>query len=289
MRNFNYLAPKSLPEAHEIIARFPEETYFIAGGTDLMIQMRSQLVAPKCVVDLKKLDLNYIKQTGQGLAIGATTTLHEIESSPLIKDKCPVLAATCSDMASYTVRHLATIGGNLCNAAPSADTAPPLIVLEAKVKMNGPDGQRIISVEDMFTGPGESVLKRGEILTEIEIPKLPANAGAIYLKSKRSEGMDLALVGVAVCLVVDGSGKKCKEVRIALGAVAPTPIRVPAAEKVLRGNALDDDLFEKAGIRAKEAAQPIDDVRASSEYREALVQVLTRDALKRAYDAISSE
>ena len=289
MKNFNYLTPKSLSEAHEIIARFPEEVYLIAGGTDLMLQMRSRLVVPKCVLDLKKLDLNYIKQTGQGLAIGATTTLHEIESSPLIKDKCPVLAATCSDMASYTVRHLATIGGNLCNAAPSADTAPPLIVLGAKVKTNGPDGERIISVEDMFKGPGESVLKRGEILTEIEIPEFPANAGAIYLKSKRSEGMDLALVGVAVCLVVDGSGKKCKEVRIALGAVAPTPIRVPAAEKVLRGNALDDDLFEKAGIRAKEAAQPIDDVRASREYRKALVQVLTRDALKRAYDAISSE
>lgn len=289
MKNFNYFAPKSLPEVHDILARYSEGGFLMAGGTDLMVQMKSKEIAPRCVIDLKGLGLSYIKHTGQGLAIGATTSLHEIESSPLIKVRCPVLAATCSDMASYSIRHLGTIGGNLCNAAPSADTAPPLIVLGSSVKIDGPDGEHVISVEDMFKGPGETVLKKGEVLTEIQIPDLPPNAGAVYLKSKRSEGMDLALVGVAVCLVMESSGAICQEARIALGAVALTPVRAAAAEKVLRGSVLSEDLFEEAAEKAKEAALPITDVRGSAEYREALVQILTRDALRQVDALVSSK
>lgn len=289
MKNFDYFAPKSLPEVHDILARYSEGGFLMAGGTDLMVQMKSKEIAPKCVIDLKGLGLSYIKHTGQGLAIGATTSLHEIESSPLIEERCPVLAATCSDMASYSIRHLGTIGGNLCNAAPSADTAPPLMVLGSSIKTNGPDGEHVISVENMFTGPGETVLKREEVLTEIQIPDLPPHAGAVYLKSKRSEGMDLALVGVAVCLVMESSGAICQEVRIALGAVALTPVRAAAAEKVLRGNVLSEDLFEEAAVKAKEAALPITDVRGSAEYREALVQILTQDALRHVDALVSSK
>ncbi len=288
MKNFNYFAPKSLSEAYDILARYSERSFLMAGGTDLMVQMKAKSIAPECVVDLKGLGLNYIKAMDDGLAVGAATTLHDIESSALIQEKCPVMAATCSEMACYSIRHLGTIGGNLCNASPAADTAPPLIVLGAKVKINGPDGERVVSIEDLFTGPRKTLLKKSEILTEIQIPYLPPHSGAVYLKYKRNEGMDLALVGVGVCLVLDSSGTNCQDVRIALGAMAPVPLRVSAAEKVLRGNVLKEDLFEEAALKAKEVAEPITDVRGSADYRTALVQTLTRDALRQAKDLAAS-
>ena len=288
MKNFNYFAPKTLSEAYDILARYSERSFLMAGGTDLMVQMKAKSIAPECVVDLKGLGLNYIKAMDDDLAVGATTTLHDIESSPLIQEKCPVLATTCSEMACYSIRHLGTIGGNLCNASPAADTAPPLIVLGAKVKINGPDSERVVPVEDLFTGPRETLLKKSEILTEIQIPHLPPHSGAVYLKYKRNEGMDLALVGVAVCLVMDSSGTNCKDVRIALGAVAPVPVRVSAAEKVLRGNVLKEDLFEEAALKAKELAEPITDARGSADYRTALVQPLTQDALRKAKNLAAS-
>jgi carbon-monoxide dehydrogenase medium subunit len=289
VKNFNYFAPKSLSEAYDVLAKYPERCFLMAGGTDLMVQMKSKLIAPECVVDLRGLGLNYIEAMEDGLAVGATTTLHDIESSPLIQEKCPVMAATCSEMACYSVRHLGTIGGNLCNASPSADTAPPLMVLGSTVKINGPDGERVVPVHDLFTGPRKTLLKKGEILTEIQIPHLPPHSAAVYLKYKRNEGMDLALVGVAVCLVTDSSGTKCQDIRIALGAVAPVPVRVSEAEKVLRGNGLEEDLFEAAAVKAREEAAPITDVRGSAAYRTALVQTLTRDALRQAKDLVSSE
>ncbi len=288
MKNFNYFAPKSLSEAYDILARYSERSFLMAGGTDLMVQMKAKSIAPEWVVDLKGLGLNYIKAMDDGLAVGATTTLHDIESSPLIQEKCPVMAGTCSEIACYSIRHLGTIGGNLCNASPAADTAPPLIVLGAKVKINGPDGERVVSVEDLFTGPRKTLLKKSEILTEIQIPYLPPHSGAVYLKYKRNEGMDLALVGVGVCLVLDSSGTNCQDVRIALGAVAPVPLRVSAAEKVLRGKVLKEDLFEEAAVKAKEVAEPITDARGSADYRTALVKTLTRDALRQAKDLAAS-
>jgi carbon-monoxide dehydrogenase medium subunit len=274
VKNFNYFAPKSLSEAYDVLARYSERSFLMAGGTDLMVQMKSKLIAPECVVDLRGLGLNYTKAMEDGLAIGATTT--------------PVMAATCSEMACYSIRHLGTIGGNLCNASPSADTAPPLMVVGSKVKINGSDGERVVSVEDLFTGPRKTLLKKSEILTEIQIPHPPPHSAAVYLKYKRNEGMDLALVGVAVCLVTDSSGTNCQDVRIALGAVSPVPVRVSEAEKVLRGNVLKEDLFEAAAVKAREAAAPITDVRGSAAYRATLVQTLTRDALRQAKEMVSS-
>jgi carbon-monoxide dehydrogenase medium subunit len=280
VKNFNYFAPKNLTEAHEILATQPEGSFLMAGGTDLMMLMKTKAIAPECVIDLKGLGLNYIKPGEEGLAIGATTTLHEIECSPLVKETCPVLTATTSEMSCYSIRHMGTLGGNLCNASPSADTAPPLLVLGAKVKIIGPDGERILPVEDLFIGPGQTVLQKGEILIEIQIPPSPPGSEAVYLKYKRNEGMDLALVGVAVCVVMDGSGNLCEDVRIALGAVAPVPLRASEAEAVLRGNALEEEYLEKAARKAREAAEPITDVRGSAEYRASLVQTLTLDALR---------
>jgi len=190
------------------------------------------------------------------------------------------LAATCSDMASYSIRHLGTIGGNLCNASPSADMAPPLIVLGAKVKISSPKGEELIPAETMFMGPGETVLKPGDVLTEIQVPDLPPSGKAVYLKFKRNNGMDLALVGVAIYLMMDSSRSVCQQGRIALGAVAPTPFRAFEAEKVLQGNILSERVIEGVAAKAKEAAKPISDVRCSADYRFALVEGLVQDALR---------
>lgn len=288
MKNFSYFAPRSLPEAHEILTGQAEGSFLMAGGTDLMMQMKSKAIAPKCVVDLKGLGLNYIEPMEDGVAIGATTTLHEIETSSLVRERFPVLAATTEEMSCYSIRNMGTLGGNLCNASPSADTAPPLIVLGANAKINGPEGERVVPVEDLFTGPGQTVLKGGDILTEIQIPPLPPGAGAVYLKYKRNEGMDLALVGVAVCLVMDESKAVCQDARIALGAVAPVPMRVPEAEAVLQGNALEEDTFEQAAVKAREAAEPITDVRGSADYRAGLVKALTLDVLRQVSESINA-
>lgn len=287
MKNFNYFAPQSLPDAFELLVKQSEGSFLMAGGTDLMMQMKSKAIAPECVIDLKGLGLSYIKPMGEGLAIGATTTLHEIETSQPVKERFPVLAATTSEMSCYSIRHMGTLGGNLCNASPSADTAPPLMVLGASAKINGPDGERLVSVEGLFTGPGQTVLRKGEILTEIQIPPLPAGSGAVYLKYKRNEGMDLALVGVAVCMVMDDSRSRCQDARIALGAVAPVPLRASRAEEVLRGEALEEERFEEAAVRARETAEPITDVRGSANYRAALVRTLTLDALRQIREAVS--
>jgi carbon-monoxide dehydrogenase medium subunit len=287
MKNFSYFSPKSLRELYDVFTKDPEGSVLMAGGTDVMLQMRSKAIAPRCLFDLRGLGLSYIKDTGTGLAIGATTTLHQIESSPIVKKKCPVLSRTCSEMASYSIRHLGTIGGNLCNAAPSADTAPALIVLGSQVRIKGPDGERLIPVPDLFVGPGETGLTKGEVLTEIQIPDLPAHSEAVYLKFKRYEGMDLALVGVAARITLDDPGTTCQEVRIGLGAVAPTPVRASGAERVLEGNKFVEDLIHEAARRAKEAAQPIGDVRASADYRASLVEILTRDALLQIKDSLS--
>lgn len=280
MKNFCYFAPQDLTKVHNLLTKYSGKSSLMAGGTDLMVLIKSKQAIPQYVIDLKRVGLSYIKPMEKGLVIGATTTLHEIESSPLIRERCPVLAATCSEMASYSIRNLGTVGGNLCNASPSADTAPPLIVLGAKVRICDPKGERIIPLEDFFTGPRKTVLRPSEVLTEIEIPNLPSMGKAVYLKSKRNDGMDLALVGVAACLVVDSSRKVCQEAKIALGAVAPTPVRALTAESILRGKVLSDNLIEEAGIKAKETVRPISDVRSSAENRMALVEVLVRDALR---------
>jgi carbon-monoxide dehydrogenase medium subunit len=158
--------------------------------------------------------------------------------------------------------------------------APPLIVLGAKIMISNPKGEQLIPAETMFKGPGKSVLKPGDVLTEIQVPDLPPSSKAIYLKFKRNNGMDLALVGAAVYLMMESSRGVCQEARIALGAVGPTPLRAFAAEKFLQGNILSERVIEEAAVKAKEAAKPISDVRCSADYRIALVEGLVRDALK---------
>jgi carbon-monoxide dehydrogenase medium subunit len=220
--------------------------------------------------------------------IGALTTLAEIERASIIKKQFLPLRDAVDVMASAQIRNLATIGGNLCSAVPSADTAPPLICLNASLKLVGPRGQRTVSVEAFFTGPKETARKANEILTAITIPKPEQPSAGCYLKLMRRHAMDLALVSAAAYLKMDRARKVCTDARIALGAVAPTPIRVPEVEALLVNKQIDEKLLTDAARMAGMQCRPISDIRASQEYRCSMVEVLTMRALTEAYRRITA-
>jgi carbon-monoxide dehydrogenase medium subunit len=218
--------------------------------------------------------------------IGGSTPLGDLERSEIVDKKLAILRDALDVIASPQIRNLGTIGGNLCSAVPSADTAPPLIALGASVNLIGSNGERTVLVEEFFKAPGESVLGTDEILAQILIPDPPEESGGAYIKMMRRHAMDLALVGVAAQLRLDGDGKVCKEARIALGAVAPTPIRARGAEAALIGNVINEGLAAEAGRIASEEASPISDIRASREYRMEIIGVLTKRAVMAACERI---
>lgn len=274
-----YFRPETVEEVVSLLMRYGEEAKILAGGTDLLVLMRSRSVVPRCVVDITRLPgLDYIKKEKTGtLKIGALATLRAVELSNLVKEGYPLLNEAVTRMANTQIRNMATVVGNICRASPSADTAPPLLALEASVEISGPDESRIVPLENFFTGPGETVLKSSEMVTEIIVPKLRTNTGTAFLRATRVAA-DLAKVSAAsVVMVEDGT---CKVARIALGAVAPTPIRARAAEDLLMGNKLEDRVIEEAASLAVEESKPISDVRSTEEYRREICKVLVSRAIK---------
>lgn len=280
---FEYVQPSSMDEALSLLGRHIGEARLLAGGTDLLPKMkRREIRAPAYVIDLKGIpDLDYIDyEDEKGLSLGALTTIHAIETSPVIRHKFNILAQAAHTMAAPQVRNRATLAGNICNAVPSADSVPPLLVLEAKLKVMSQKGERILALEDFFAGPSETVLSDKELLAEIQIPPVPSNGRGIYVKLSPKRSMDLATVGVAA-LVVREDGL-CTDMRIGLGAVAPTPIRARKAEGILKGQQFSDELIEGTAQTAAEESCCIDDHRASAHYRTEMVKVLVRRAIKQA-------
>ncbi|MGD9041466.1 MAG: xanthine dehydrogenase family protein subunit M [Desulfobacteraceae bacterium] len=278
---FEYHAPTSLGEALDHLSRYGDKAKVLAGGTDLLVSMKRREILPEHLINLKGIqELRHIHyDRKRGLEIGGLVTMGEIERSTIVREKYSVLWDAANVMAAPQIRSLATIGGNLCSAVPSADTAPPLVVLGATVTLAGKNGERTLLVEDFFAGPEVSVLNPDEILSHLSIPSPPENSGGAYLKLMRRNAMDLALVGVAACLALDGGKRVCKEARIALGAVAPTPMRALGAEELLLNQEPDEHLAMEAGKIAAEQAHPISDIRASKEYRTEMVRVLTKRAV----------
>ena len=274
MRRFTYHEPATLDEAVSLLAA--PNAQILAGGTDLLVELKEQLRRADCVVNIKKIPgiagLAYDDKAG--LRIGALATAREVEVSPLVLDKYRSLAQSVRELGSIQVRHRATIIGNVCRASPSADTIPPLIADGASLRIRGAGGERTLKVEDFFLGPGKTVLKSGEVVTEIVVPPPPPGTRKIYIKHGRRKAMELATVGVAVTHVPGA------ETRIVLGAVAPTPLRARHAEDLLRGKRLTDELIAKAAQAAVAESRPISNVRASAEYRREMVGVLTRRALE---------
>jgi carbon-monoxide dehydrogenase medium subunit len=278
--HFEYVRPRSVKDAIRILARHKGEAALLAGGTDLVVRMKMDRQAPKTIVDIKRLKPlgGPVKPSGKSaIAIPPLTTLAEIATSTLLKRRLPVLPATALLMASPQVRNRATVGGNLANAAPSADMAPPLVALGARVKIHRRGGVRTIALEEFFTGPGETVLGRTGILGTITVPLLPRGARAAYHAHTVREAMDLSIASAAAC--VHRKGGKVVSARIVLGAVAPTPLRVPAAEQVLVGTRGTPEDVEAAAEAAAAASRPITDVRATEGYRRDIVKVVVQRAL----------
>jgi len=280
---FEYHAPASVGEALDLMAKLGDKARYVAGGTDLLIAMKKREVVPEHLVSLNGVTaLKGITPDNFGVRIGALTTLAEIERSEIVSKQYLPLKDAVDVMASIQVRNLATIGGNLCSAIPSADTAPPLIALNASVKLVGPRGERTVPLEEFFTGPKQSVRQTQEIMTEIAVPKPNPTSSGCYLKLMRRHAMDLALVGVAACLTFDSDRKLCKEARVGLGAVAATPIRAPEVEAHLINKAIDETVVSEAARISGMQCRPISDLRASLEYRCSMVEVLTARAVMEA-------
>jgi carbon-monoxide dehydrogenase medium subunit len=275
MRRFEYFEPATLGEATQILSA---GGHVLAGGTDLLVEMKEQLRRVDRVVNIKKIPgmagLTYDER--EGLRIGALVTAREVELSSIVKEKYSGLVQAVRELGSIQVRNRATIVGNVCRASPSADTLPPLIADAAVAEIHGRTGTRKVLLEEFFTGPGKTVLGADELMTAIVLPPPAPRTGKVYIKHGRRKAMELATVGVAVSLTLNA------EVRVVLGAVAPTPIRARKAEEVLRGRKLNEELIEKAAQAAADESRPISNVRASAGYRRDMVRVLTRRALEQA-------
>ncbi len=275
---FDYVAPKTLKEAGSVLVKHKDEASLMAGGTDLMPKMKKREVVPKYLVSLKNIPgLAYIKEDKEGIKIGPMTTIHDVEVSSVIAKKVPILRDTSYVFASAQIRNLATVVGNLCSSAPSADMASPLLALGAVLSISGSKKARTIPLNEFFTGPFTNCLELGELVSEIQIPSQAPRTGGVYIKHTIRNAMDHALVGVAVVITVD-KNNICNDVKIALGACAPTPVRATAAEDILKGNKLSEATIEKAAKTAVKASKP----RSDPEYKKEMVQVLTGRALKRA-------
>jgi carbon-monoxide dehydrogenase medium subunit len=280
--------PSDPAEVVAILGREGEGGKLVAGGTDLLLQMKAALTKPRYVVDLSGVEeLKRLEQlTDGGLRIGAAVSARAIEQAGL-QGALRALADGAALVGSIQIRNLATVGGNLCNAAPSADMAPPLIALRAVAVLLGPGGQRAMPLESFVTGVRQTALQPGEILLRIEVPAPAANSGGCYMRHTPRREMDIAVVGVASVLSLEDG--RIGDVRIALGAVAPTPLRAEAAEAALRGQRPSDDLISRAAELAVQAARPIDDQRGSAEYRRHLVRILTERTLAAALQGARGE
>lgn len=281
----DYFEPRSISEALSVLAQHGAEAKVIAGGTDVMVDIKYK-EEPGCLVNIKKIPgLNSIQENGAGLRIGPLVTIHELETNKLVRDKLPVLWEACHQFASLQIRNTATIGGNICRASPSGETLAPLLVLDAKGKLAFSDGEKSEPLASFFQGPGKSSLGAKGVLTEIEVPYPPAGSKSVYLKHAVRGAMDIAMVGVAILVTPDAAKNSLQDVRIGLGAVAPKPIRASKAEALLRGKALTAALLKEAAAAAASESSPISDQRSSAEYRRWIVEALTRKGLEQTWKA----
>ncbi len=279
MRVREYFSPTSLDEAKELLTTAPGPAELLAGGTDLLVQMLEEPSPEIQVVSLRHIKaLREICQAQKGeIFVGAMVTHAEVAQSPLLKRYFPALAKASGMVGSPSIRNMATIGGNICNASPSADTAPPLLAYNAKAIIWGPTGEKRVSMEDFFTGPSMSILKAGEILKGFLL-RPEKGLIAAYSKLGTRKAMEIAIVNVCVSMIVE-KNNYCSEIRIALGAVAPTPIRAKRAEDTLGEKKIKPELIKKSAKVAVSETKPISDIRASADYRKEMIGVLVEKTI----------
>ena len=284
MLKFDFVAPRSPEDAVLQLQERGPGGKLIAGGTDLLLQLKARVTRPSYVVDLSRLpELTRLEyQPNGGLWIGAMVRMRTIQQSPLVQERFGIVVDGAKLVGSIQIRNLATVGGNLCNAAPSADVAPPLIAVGARAEILGPGGSRSVPLDEFFLGPRRTVLGSAELLLGVLVPEPAARSGGHYLRHTPRKEMDIAVVGVGSHLTLENG--YCSDARIVLGAVAPTPLRAARAEAALRGQPLTPELLEHAAGLAAEEAQPITDVRGNADFRRHLVAVLTSRTLTTAWD-----
>jgi carbon-monoxide dehydrogenase medium subunit len=285
----DYFEPKTVSEAVSLLTKYGAEAKVIAGGTDMLVDMKYK-EEPGCLINIKKIPgLSAIQENGGSLSIGALTTIRDLETSAVVREKLPVLWESSHQFASLQIRNTATIGGNICRASPSGETLAPLLVLEAKGKCAFSDGEKSEPFTSFFQGPGKSVLGTKGLLTEIDVPYPAAGSKGVYLKHAVRGAMDIAMVGVAVLVTPDTAKNNVQDVRIGLGAVAPTPIRAAKAEALLRGKPLSAALIKEAAAMTAAESSPISDQRSSAENRRWIVEALTRRGLQETWKAATGK
>jgi carbon-monoxide dehydrogenase medium subunit len=282
LKNFEYLAPQTLREALRLLAEKGDQARVLAGGTDLIVQMRNRRRQPERVVDVKNIpDLNQITYTARkGLHIGAAVPCQQIYRHAEVIARYPGLVDAAAIIGGIQIQGRASLGGNLCNASPSGDSIPALIAYGAVAEIAGPEGKRELAVEDFCTAPGRNALRPGELLVALRLPTPDKNTGAHYLRFIPRNEMDIAVVGAGARVELAKRGKEFKSARIALAAVAPTPLFARQASELLAGKPVSDETIAEAAEAAKGIAKPITDMRGTAEFRTHLVGVLTRRALQ---------
>jgi carbon-monoxide dehydrogenase medium subunit len=285
---FDYVPAQSLDEVVEVLHQFGERAKPLAGGTDMVLFMERGRWRPDIVVELPHIPPFVGVELGDGhLRVGSRTTMRELETHPLVRAQAPLLATAAGEVGSVQIRNLATVGGNIGTASPAGDTLPALLALDASVRLRSKSGERIVPITEFFVGPGQTVMRPDEVITDVLVPVPSGRVGMAFYKLAVRRYMDIAIVDVAVLLTVNDDGAII-DARVALGAVAPTPIRVYDAEERLKGNELSETLAAEAAELAQQASRPISDQRGSAEYRRLMVQRLTRRLLWQAYqDAMS--
>jgi carbon-monoxide dehydrogenase medium subunit len=281
MRAFEYIAAKDCRHAVALLAEYGDDARLLAGGTDLLVELKEAQRAPRIVIDISRAaDMQTIALTAQGLSIGAAVTHTAIMQSSLIRELCPALIDAAHTIGAVQTRNLGTLGGNLATCVPSMDSGPTLVALDALVTISRPAGEKSVPITEFFIGPRKNMLKRDELLAAIVIPKANLGKPAAFLKFGLRKGQALALVNVAASARIDGDSQSFRDARIALGAVAPQVMRATQAEAYLEGRAITAEAMTQAGVIAAREAKPISDFRASAEYRRDLIAALTRRVLE---------
>jgi carbon-monoxide dehydrogenase medium subunit len=313
LKGCEYYKPETIEEAMKMMSTLAGARY-IAGGTDVMVLVKQKKLSPDHLISLRNIrGLSFIDTAG-GLRMGGGTTHSKIARNEFIQNRYSALADAAGKIGSTQVRNVATVGGNICNAAPSADTACPLLVLDAKIVIVGKKGERTVAVEDFFLGPNRTVLEQGDIVREITIPELDLNSGSAYIKHTRRKAMELPLVGIAARITLDAAshspewkeslrslpnaealpgmleaaGIVCRDARIAMGVVSPKPMRARKAEAALAGQVVSGALLDEIGALALSESQPRDSFRGEAWYRKDMVRVLVRRAILMSIERIVS-
>jgi len=281
MNEFEYLRPSNLNEALTYLSEYNGQSRILAGGTDLVLLLQQGLMQPTHIIDITNVpELNYIREEDGHLRIGAATKMRDIETSKLVRAKVPMLADASQLVGEIGVRNVATIGGNLANASPAADSAPPLLVLDASLKVRSAKGERSVRLTDFFVHVKKTVLAPDELVTEVDVQIPPPKSGGAFFRLAKRGGNVISIVSAGAFLTL--SGKLCSAARIAMGSVAPTPIRIKSAEKALEGAEATDANIRSAAQKAFEEIKPISDIRASAEYRRDTSRVYVRKAIEEA-------